>query len=291
MILPPQKGQPTNLAVATGKAGVMYLFNSDDVSNGQSGGGKAYSSVSPGPCWCGPSYYKGSDGKGRVVSSSEYTVDVWKVNAKGRKPKLTLDNSPGQVENTVFFPGFFTSVSSNGTKPATTVIWAVGRPVDFNEELLKLHAFDPETGTSIFTGNAGYWTNSYGDSNTVPVVWNGKVYVATVKQLAIFGLAQTGQAPAKLQLPKIVDTRPALAPGEHEIRGMVRNISGFNLIIETKHGKMITVDYRIAAANYKIAPPSIGHGVVARGTLEGGVLKAKVVGHAPDHPMMWPPDR
>jgi len=71
MILPPQKGQPSNLAVATGKAGVMYVFNADDVSNGKPGGGKEYSSVTPGPCWCGPSYYMGSDGVGRVVSSSE----------------------------------------------------------------------------------------------------------------------------------------------------------------------------------------------------------------------------
>jgi hypothetical protein len=44
-------------------------------------------------------------------------VDVWKVKANGKKPKLTLDNSPGNVEDTVFFPGFFTSVSSNGSKP------------------------------------------------------------------------------------------------------------------------------------------------------------------------------
>jgi hypothetical protein len=126
----------------------------------------------------------------------------------------------------------------------------------------------------------------------VPVVWNGKVYVATVQSLAIFGLAQAGQAPAKLSPPpKIIDSRPPLAPGEHEIRGMVRNISGYTLTIETKHGKMITVDYRAAAAHYKVAPPSVGHAVVVRGKFEGAVLKAKVVGHIPDHPRAWPPDR
>jgi hypothetical protein len=291
MILPPQKGQPSNLGVATGKAGVMYMLNSDDVSNGQSGGGREYSSVTPGPCWCGPSYYKGSDETGRVVSSSNYTVDVWKVNAKGKRPNFELDNSPGQVEDTVVFPGFFTSVSSNGTKPATTVIWAVGRPTDLEQEVLKLHAYDPEQGKQIFVADAGYWTNSHSDSNTVPVVANGKVYVATVQQLAIFGLAQVGQAPAKLIPPKIVDDRAPLAPGEHEIRGMVRNISGSTLIIETKHGRMITVDCRAAAADYKLAPPSVGHGVYVRGTFAGKVLKAKIVGHAPDHPLQWPSDR
>jgi hypothetical protein len=233
----------------------------------------------------------GSDGSARIVSSSNSTVDVWKLKAQGT-PTLTLDKSPGQVENTVFFPGFLTSVSSNGSKRGTTVIWAVGRPVDFQQELLKFHAFDPEKGTSIYTADAGYWTNSLGDSNVVPVVANGKVYVATVKSLAIFGLAQAGQTFAKLPSPpKIVDARPALAPGEHEIRGMVRKMAGYALTIETKHGRLITVDYRGAAANYKIAPPSIGHAVVARGSFKGAVLVAKVVGHAPDHPIGWPADR
>ncbi|HEY3636536.1 MAG TPA: hypothetical protein VGK90_00195 [Rhizomicrobium sp.] len=289
MILPPQKGQPSDLAVATGKAGIMYVFNADDVSNGKKKGGKAYSSVDPGPCWCGPSYYMGSDGTARIVSSSAYTVDVWKLKAEG-KPGLTLDNSPGNVEDTVYFPGFFTSVSSNGTKPSSTVIWAVGRPVDFDQELLKIHAYDPEQGKQIFVADAGYWTNSLGDSNTVPVVANGKVYVATVKSLAIFGLAKTGQAQAKLPPPpKIV--RPQLAAGEHEVRGIVRRMSGYTLVVQTKQDKLIAVDYARAAANYKVAAPSIGHGVLVRGTFEGKVLKARVVGHAPDHPRQWPLDR
>jgi hypothetical protein len=268
----------------------MYMFNADDVSNGKTGGGAAYSSVSPGPCWCGPSYYMGSDGTARIVSSSSYTVDVWKVKAKGTKPKLTLDNSPGQVEDTVFFPGFFTSVSSNGTKPATTVIWAVGRPTDFNQELLKIHAYDPEKGKQIFVGDAGYWTNSLGDSNTMPVVWGGQVYVATVKTLAIFGLANAREAPAKLPPPPKV-VRPTLAQGEHEFRGTVRIISNDTLAVETRDGKMISVDYRAAAADYKVAPPTVGHGVLVRGTFEGKVMKAEVVGHAPDHPRQWPADR
>ena len=102
----------------------------------------------------------------------------------GLAPTLTLDKNVGSVEGD-FFPGFLTSVSSNGSTPGTTVIWAVGRPTDFDQEALYLHAYDAENGGELFKTLVGYWTNSYGDSNIVPVVDNGKVYVATVKSLAI----------------------------------------------------------------------------------------------------------
>ena len=40
----------------------------------------------------------------------------------------------------------------------------------------------------IFKSIAGAWPNVGGNSNLVPVVANGKVYVGTNKQLQIFGL-------------------------------------------------------------------------------------------------------
>jgi hypothetical protein len=43
----------------------------------------------------------------------------------------------------------------------------------------------------LFHANAGSWPNVTGDLNQVPVVANGKVYVASDKQLQIFGLKQT----------------------------------------------------------------------------------------------------
>ncbi|HEY2445667.1 MAG TPA: hypothetical protein VGI20_08020 [Rhizomicrobium sp.] len=288
MLLPPQKGQPGNLAVSAAKAGIMYVFNADDLTNGQANGGKEYSSVNVGPCWCGPSYYKGSDGVGRVVSSSNNTVGVWKIKARGT-PSLTLDKDVGGVEGAVF-PGFFTSVSSNGTNPGTTVIWAVGRPTDFNQEPIYLHAYDAENGGQLFTALAGYWTNSVSDSNAVPVVDDGKVYVASVKSLAIFGLKRAGMRVAALVPPVKLAPAP-LAPGQHEIRGTLRRFSGTMLYVEKRDGRTIEVDMASAAAHYRAAPPSVGHALVARGTMEGDVLKAEQIGHVPDHVAMWPPDR
>jgi hypothetical protein len=290
MLLPPQKHQPSNLAVAAGKDAVMYVFNADDITNGAGGGGAAYSVANVGACWCGPSYYVGADGKSRIVSSGNNDVKTWILKAKGT-PKLTLDKNVGSVEGE-YFPGFFTSVSSDGTAPGSAVIWAVGRPTDFNEEALKFHAYDPVAAKEIFTTLTGYWTNSISDSNIVPVVANGKVYVATVKLLAIYGLKAAGAKFAALPpAPPVIDSRAKLEPGEHEIRGTVRAIAGNALTVELRDGRTLAVDGTKAAEGHMVAAPSVGHALVARGTYHGEVFEAGILGHAPDHPKMWPPDR
>ena len=40
----------------------------------------------------------------------------------------------------------------------------------------------------LFKGTAGVWPSFFGNSNLVPVVANGKVFVASYMQLQIFGL-------------------------------------------------------------------------------------------------------
>ena len=81
-------------------------------------------------CWCAQSYFTGSDGVGRVVSSAGHHIIIWKIQTS---PSVTLvkertlpDIASGQD------PGFFTSVSSNGTQAGTAVVWAVSRPTDTN---------------------------------------------------------------------------------------------------------------------------------------------------------------
>jgi outer membrane protein assembly factor BamB len=290
MLLPPQTGAATNLAVAAGKVGVMYVLNADDISDGKKKGGKELSTASVGACWCGPSYYKGADGLGRVVTSGDDTVKVWTMDAGGKTPKLKFDNAPGSVEGGVFFPGFFTSVSSNGTKKGSAVVWAVGRPTDFDQEILKLHAFDPEKGKELFSAVTGSWVNSFGDSNTVPVAANGKVYVATVQSLTIWGLSDAKAA--VLAVPRRIDMRIQLAPGQHEVHATVRRIDGKMLTAERRDGTMLAIDTTRAATNYKMAPPSPGRAVDAVGTFEpDGTLKADIVNHLSDHPEAWPADR
>ena len=88
-------------------------------------------------------------------------------------------------------PGFFTSVSSNGT--ADPIIWAISRPATNNNGApISLYAFNPESGgstmTQLFATTAGVWPNTGGNADLVPVVANGLVFVASNQQLQIFGL-------------------------------------------------------------------------------------------------------
>jgi hypothetical protein len=290
MLLPPQPGAATNLAVAAGKVGVMYVLNADDISNGKPKTGKAFSTANVGSCWCGPSYYKASDGFGRVVSSGNNTVGVWKVAAGGAKPKLELKRQPGSVDGAQF-PGFFTSVSSNGSLKGTAVIWAVGRPVDNDPAHVSLYAFDPDHDGTLFSAVAGSWPNTGGDSNIVPVVANGKVYVASDQAVSIFGI---GGAKRKVTLPPPVrvDMRVALAPGEHEIYGTVLRIDGTAIDVRTRDGRTASIDAATAKSKFDLARPWVGHALMARGTFAGdGTMKAGLIVHAKDSPKMWLADR
>jgi hypothetical protein len=89
--------------------------------------------------------------------------------------------------------GFLTTVSSNG--PADAIIWAVSRAdSSASPPKLLLYAFEAKLSggssklTQLFEQPAGTWSNTGGNANVVPVVVNGKVYVASNQQLTIFGL-------------------------------------------------------------------------------------------------------
>ena len=147
----------------------------------------------------------------------------------------------------------------------------------------------------MFSGGAGTWPNVGGNSNTVPVVANGKVYVASYEQLSIFGLG-AGPAAAVTANPsdaiRASAVQIALPAGQHEISGTVQSIYGSTLTVRARAGSLIKVDGASAVANFKAAPPSIGHGILVRGTIDGsGVVHAEALLHAKDNPAMWRPDR
>ena len=141
-----------------------------------------------GACWCGQSYFVDSDGGAAWFPA----VGVWLKSLKVQtspKPGLTLASTspfmPGGQ-----FPGFFTSISSNGT--SNPIIWALSRPSSSTSTKIFLYALNPDAGgttmTQLFKAAAGAWPNYGGDANIVPVVANGQVFVASEKQLQIFGL-------------------------------------------------------------------------------------------------------
>jgi len=286
LLLPAQKGQPSNLAIALGKAGKMYLLNADDLDNHARGNNKAYDIVNGGSCWCAQSYFEGSDGVGRVVSSGGNVVRVWRVKT-GATPRLQKEVESAEIQNGQD-PGVFTAVSSNNHKDA--VIWAAGKPVDFDPGTFKLYAFDAASGKTLFKGDAGNWPFPENNATVMPMVANGRVFVASYKTLSIFGLSSASAA----SLPHVSppNMRVKLGTGEHEIYGTVKAIDGARLTVQKRDGSTLTVDATRAAAQHAKAQPELGKALVARGSYSpAGVLEASAVLHAKNNPAMWYPDR
>lgn len=191
LLLPAEPGATTRMVVAAGKDGRMYLMDEHDLGGHSPSTNRVLGTYGIGACWCAESYYVDPlDGLGRIVSSAGAAnqLQIWQVQAP---PATALKNmSSFAIGASAQDPGFFTTVSSNGT--ANPIIWAVMRPTSKTSPLVSLLAFDPESGGPIITRlldiPAGPWPSLGGNANLVPVVANGQAYVASNQQLQIFGL-------------------------------------------------------------------------------------------------------
>jgi hypothetical protein len=189
LVLPDQPGSKPHLAVAAGKDGNMYLMNEDDLGGYSTAKNNVLGIYKIGGCYCGQSYFVDpKDGVARVVTSGAKNVTLWKLKTSPSPALSKVSNSPLIVNGQG--AGFFTSVSSNGKTNA--IIWAVSRPASPTSKDISLYAFNPDSVgsvmTPLFQGVAGGWPYFGAHSNLVPIVAYGRVYVASYKQLQIFGL-------------------------------------------------------------------------------------------------------
>lgn len=191
LLVPEQPGSIPRLVAAAGKDGRMFLLNRDNLGGYTPGGPDKDVSVQDiGGCWCGQSYFRNyADGLGRIVTSGGNNVIVWKLQTS---PSVTLTQegvSPALAGGQD--PGFFTTVSS-GWNGKGAIIWAVARPNNPSPANVVLYAFSGQANAGqlapLFQANAGTWPNVGGNANLVPVVANGRVFVASYRQLAVFGL-------------------------------------------------------------------------------------------------------
>jgi len=193
MVLPDQQGSIPHLAVAAGKEGNMYFMNEDNLGGYSSSSNHVLGTYFIGGCWCGPSYYVDpSDSIPRVVSSGGTNVQVYQV-LTSPQPSLNQVSQSTTVPNGANGGGFFTSISSNGTSNA--IIWALSRSSSSASGNVHLFAFNPDSGSTlqpIYNESAATWQYPTGNSNLVPVVANGEVFVASYKLLNIFGLTGLG---------------------------------------------------------------------------------------------------
>jgi hypothetical protein len=301
LLLPPQPGPFRHLAVAAGKEGTMYLLDGASLGGFTSGGpDKALDEKPIGACWCGPSYFTGPDGVGRVVSSggalgANTEISVWKVQTS---PTVAFvgEGASAPIASTLQDPGTFTTVSSNGTQAGTAIIWATGRPNESTTFAVTLYAFAaaPSRGTLplLYSSQAGTWpVANNGNANIVPVVANGRVFVASYKKLTIFGLGGKPYVPLTSAAAKPAALNAHAPP--HEITGVLEHAEGAVLTLQTRAGKIALVDDSDARRRDQIGVLVQGNAYTAQGTTydSTGALRAQTVTRAKPSPAIWPPDR
>ena len=135
-----------------------------------------------------------------------------------------------------------------------------------------------------------------GNANIVPVVFNGKVYVAsafkqapapTTGQLQIFGIGGT--------LAPTLASQIAPLPSLHVISGTFQKVSGSILTLTRRNGISATIDASQAARNEQIGTPlNVGIPLTVQGSSidpKTGALLADSIIRAKDSPALCPPDQ
>jgi len=284
MLLPAQAGSIPALATAMGKDGQLFLMNRAALG-GYASRNAVLGQYKGGPCWCGESYFTGSDGINRVVSSGGGLLQTWQVQTSP-SPALVKDAWSQSIKSGQD-PGFFTTVSSSGK--TSGIIWAVGRSDGSNNNAVYLDAFDANTGHRLVTNMiAGYWPNTNANANLVPVVTNGKVYVASYKKLAIFGLKPLSNATATIE--PIPAPQFDLPPDLHRITGNKVSVADSKIVLSTRSGTQVIVNATeaINSGYFSVS----GNTLTAVGQYSAdGTLFAQAINRAKTDPALWLPDR
>lgn len=292
LLLPDQPGRVPRMAAVAGKEGSMYLLNRENMGRFSPTADNVLGKYPIGKCFCGQSYYLN-----KIVSSGGDQIGVWRVDTSP---------SPGLTEIQSSVPlggsgegGFFTSISSNGA--ANGIIWAVSSthndapapspsspPCVFPFQQTNvpcLFAFQPIEGNPqlrlLFSGAAGNWqvprpadAVDSTNSNTVPVVANGHVYVTSYRELDIFGFGQ----PQAIQ--SLAPTPPAPAPaGLHKTRsGIITKVEGQRFTMKTEAGAEVRVATEKAFEDGFMPELIIGQAVSVYGDTDPrGVVHAEVI--------------
>jgi hypothetical protein len=285
MIIAARDGGGTDLATIVSKDGRLWLLNASslptilDMQQLASG------------CWCAPSFFRGSDGINRVVSSAGDALQSWQI--QGTSTPQLVPEATAYVQNTIQDPGFFTVVSSNSRKAGSAIIWAVARPTSSTPLVLYAFAAMPVNGTftQLYSSPAGQWPNLGGNANIVPVVANGKVYVASYQALTIFG-PNGSAAPASAWVPMAA---PAMLPPgiTRRVSGQLLSLSGTDLTLLTRMGQTVQVDDAAAIANRRVSMLTVGHAytVLGNSSPKSSVVMASAVSRAKSSSATWPEDR
>lgn len=200
LMLPDQPGSYPHLILAAGKEARVSLLNRDNLGGLASGSNSTavqdftISSITAGDgFWGTAAYWNGN-------------VYMWAGGDDGGTPNVgmqfTLNNGllnttpKSETTFTSAFPGPTFSVSSNGTQDG--IAWAVKADQFNSNGPAVLYAFDADDLANILYESDAKSGDSAGPANkfSVPVVTNGKVYVAAKGEIDVYGLVNAQQVAA-----------------------------------------------------------------------------------------------
>jgi len=261
LLLPDQAGPIPHLAIAGGKDGRAFLINRDHMGGYTDGGpDNVVQTINMGGCWCGPSYFVGSDGATHILTGGGNGVTSWKLQTS---PSVQLieesTTGTGPVQGLPDNGGTIPVVSSNGATTGTGIVWFVQRPSqssDMNPGTpVTLHAYNAANlQQSLFSALGGTWTHAVNsNANLVPTVAKGHVYVTSNMQLRIFGLlanppagASAGPASLMTSQPETVSCPAGPAAGSkmpaHELYGTVCQSGGHQIKLALRSGAAVSID-------------------------------------------------
>ena len=177
------------------KDGNLYLLNKDNMGGFTAGANMVQQNVSLGHSGlhCQPSYYKGVTGEFVYVWSEKDQLRAYPFN----RVSNTLDISnvvTSPVPGPTGWSGALLSVSSNGTLPATGIVWAsYASSGNANQSVCSgiLRAFDANDITKELWNNGQDINDNSGNyaKFSSPTIANGHVYLATFSnQVVVYGL-------------------------------------------------------------------------------------------------------
>jgi hypothetical protein len=260
MLLPDQAGAFPHLAVAGGKDGRGFLLNRDNMGGYTSGGpDNVVQTFTEGTCFCGPANYTDSASTTHVLTGGEDGVTSWAVQTSPSTQLVEESTTgPGPVQGLADNGGVMPVVSSNGTTANTAMVWFVQRPATSSNmdpgTPVTLWAFAASNlATPLFSTQAGTWKNARNsNADLVPTIANGSVYVASNKQLQIFGLLGNRSMASRAAMhrpptPSVPDVVECPAPGgvvaaQHDLYGTVCKVAGAELSVALPDGHSIVVD-------------------------------------------------
>ena len=283
VLLLPAQPSGDELAAIVSKDGRLFLLDQNNL-----GTALDMQQLSSG-CWCGPSYYRGHDGIGRVVTAAG-PLQTWQVSTSPA-PHWVAESTTMTIPTSVQDPGFFTVVSSDERRSGTAIIWAVGRPTSSTGLMLYAFSATPVNGSLplLYSAPAGQWPNLGGNANVVPLVANGLVYVGAYQTLTIFGPNGGSTASA---VPA-TEAQSTLPPGIRRLTGMLVESSGAELTLITRTGEKIAVDASVALERQRLTQLIVGQPYTVLATVRAAdsVLSASTVMRAKLGKEAWPADR